>query len=111
MFERRSSDLRVYSAETLPQVVHVKNILEHAGIVSEVRNENLGSVMGEVPFFAVWPELWISDRRDLEKATRLVQEVIDAPEPSGPPWQCRQCRAENDYQFSACWQCSAPTDE
>ena len=40
---------RVYTAESVVQVAHIRNMLAAEGIRSEMRNERLGSVIGEIP--------------------------------------------------------------
>ncbi len=100
---------RVYSAETLPAVAHARNLLEQAGIECYLRNEHAGSIMGEVPIFAIWPELWVRHERDIAAAEGIIAELIEAAAPAaGPDWTCPACGAANGPQFGACWQCERP---
>lgn len=101
----------VFSAETLPAVAHMKNVLEAEGIRCVLKNENIGSVMGEIPFFEIWPELWVADERDLAEARAIVERERQEPAVTGPPWVCRHCQADNDANFFACWRCSESVDE
>ncbi len=111
MFGKRPKHRRVFSAEILPTVAHAKNLLENAGIRAEIRNENLGSLMGEVPFFEVWPELWVSQDEDVAPALEIIERMLSTDNSGALPWQCRYCKADNEPQFAACWQCSRPIDE
>jgi len=102
---------RVFSAETLPVVAHIKNLLEAEGIECVLKNENIGSVMGEVPFFEIWPEVWVRDDLDVERANAVIERHHNEAAVEGPRWACRHCGADNDPQFGACWQCSEPADQ
>ena len=99
---------RVYSAEVLPLVHHAKNVLAVAGIDSEIRNENLGSLAGEIPFMAVFPELWVADRDEARANAIIEAEILNVPPAGGRPWECTACSAVNEAQFAVCWQCSEP---
>ena len=41
---------KLTSSESLVMINHWKNILESEGIACELRNQHLGSVLGEIPF-------------------------------------------------------------
>lgn len=86
---------------------HYRNILESEGIPSFTRNEHLGSIMGEVPFQEVWPELWIRNDLDYDRAMQLISGVAASAESPDKPWRCADCDAENEAQFAQCWQCGA----
>ena len=95
---------KLTSAESIITINHYKNVLDAEGIACEIRNEHLGSILGEVPFFEVWPQLWIRNDLDYDRATQLIsQEAAD--ESPAEPWKCRKCGEENEGQFSACWNC------
>lgn len=98
---------RVYSSALLADVKHFKNVLEHAGIDAEIRNERLSGGLGDIPFLECEPELWVSDD-DAERA-RAVIAADREPNPDGaPPWRCAHCGEMNEPQFGACWNCSNP---
>ena len=63
---------RVYTAESIVQVTHVRNLLSAEGIRSELRNDRLAGVIGEIPFLETWPELWVGEL-DYERARELVE--------------------------------------
>ena len=95
---------KLTSAESIITINHYKNVLDAEGIACEIRNEHLGSILGEVPFFEVWPQLWIRNDLDYDRATQLISQVA-ADESPAEPWKCRKCGEENEGQFSACWNC------
>jgi hypothetical protein len=93
----------VYSAESVVQVAHMRNVLESAGIDCEVRNYHLASVIGEIPFAEGWPQLWVSEGQHAE-AEQLVATALDGVQ-RGPEWTCPECRERIESQFTACWRC------
>ena len=98
---------KLESTESLVIINHWKNILESEGIACELRNEHLGSVLGEVPFIEVWPELWIVNDLDFDRAKQLISDDAAAESPADD-WTCRYCGEKNEGQFAACWNCSKP---
>ncbi len=99
---------KLTSSESLVTIHHWKNILESEGIACELRNEHLGSVMGEVPFMEVWPQLWIVNDLDFDRAGQLLSADAIAESPT-EAWTCRNCGEKNEGQFAACWNCSKPS--
>jgi hypothetical protein len=95
---------RVYTAESLVQVIHVRNLLQAEGIAAELRNERLGGALGEIPFLEAWPELWV-DELDFERAQELVQLELHSHGVAEPPWTCAGCGEQVEGQFTECWQC------
>ena len=96
---------KVESADSLILINHYKNILESEGISCEVRNEHLGSILGEMPFAETWPELWVHNDLDYDRAKQLISDVNDESPPEG--WQCAACGQSNERQFGVCWKCGA----
>jgi putative signal transducing protein len=97
---------KVTSADSLVIISHYKNLLQSEGIEAFIRNEHLGSIMGEMPFQEVWPELWVRNDLDLDRAKQLIDTGIEQESPADA-WACRQCGADNEGQFALCWQCQA----
>ena len=96
---------KLTSAESLITINHYKNLLASEGIPTEVRNQHLGSIMGEMPFFETWPQLWVINDLDFDRARQLI-ESADEESPTAP-WTCDKCGEENEGQFAACWSCGA----
>ena len=97
---------KVTSADSLILINHYKNILESEGIACEVRNQHLGSVLGEMPFAETWPELWVRNAIDLDRAKQLIDESITDESPE-EPWVCPVCREKNERTFAVCWNCGS----
>ena len=99
---------KLTSAESLITINHYKNLLQAEGIRCEIRNEHLGSIVGEMPFVETWPELWIVNDLDFDRATQLI--TASESESPGADWTCKKCGEINEGQFAACWNCSTSSD-
>ena len=99
---------KLTSAESLITINHYKNLLQAEGIRCEIRNEHLGSILGEIPFFEVWPELWVVDDLNYDRATQLIAGA-DSESPTAS-WKCGKCGEDNEGQFAACWNCGTSPD-
>ena len=98
---------KLISVESLVMINHYKNVLDAEGIPSEIRNAILGGIAGEMPLDQVWPELWVVDDLNYDRAKQLIDETVIEESPH-EPWKCRKCGEENEGQFAACWNCGAP---
>ncbi len=96
---------KVTSADSLVTISHWRNLLASEGIPAFIRNEYLGSVVGELPYNEVWPELWVRNDLDHARALELIDAARIADESPGAPWVCGHCGADNEGQFGACWSC------
>ncbi len=95
---------RVFSAASLLQVAHARNVLIAAGIDSELRNQYLAGALGDLPMLETWPQLWVEDVLE-SAALRALQNAATAP--AGASWVCSQCGEELEPQFTSCWRCGA----
>lgn len=95
---------KLTSSESLVTINHYKNVLESEGIPCQIRNEFLGGIAGEMPLQEVWPELWIINDIDYDRAKQLLDNAI-ADESPHVNWKCHKCGEENEGQFAACWNC------
>jgi len=97
---------RVWSGSSLHDTAHLQNLLEQAGIGCYIRNRELGSALGELPFLDCSPELWVLRDEQASRAAAVIREAMgpDGRQPDRP-WRCRHCGEENDRQFAACWSC------
>lgn len=95
---------KVTSADSLITISHYRNILASEGIPCFIRNEYLGAIVGEIPFLEVWPELWVKNDLDHDRALQLISGTIGEESPT-LPWTCKHCGTENEGQFAACWSC------
>ena len=100
---------QVFTDQNIALVGAVKSYLESHGYECQLRNEYSSSVMGEVAFFDVWPEIWVADT-DAFQVNHLADKMRQAT-PNGPPWKCSDCQESNPGSFEICWQCGAPLDQ
>lgn len=99
---------RVFRGRQLPEVGHLKSLLDAAGIRCLIKNEQLVGALGEIPFLECMPELWVLDERDAARAERIIADSMvgaGAASVTGAAWRCRGCGAQNEPQFAACWRC------
>jgi hypothetical protein len=99
---------KLTAADSLVTISHYRNILTSEGIPSFIRNEHLGSIIGEMPFQEVWPELWVKNDLDYDRALQLIDSAAMAEESPTAPWACEHCETINEGQFAACWNCGEP---
>lgn len=99
---------KVTSVDSLITISHFKNILISEGIPAFLKNEHLGSIIGEMPFQEVWPELWVEKDLDYDRALQLIDAATIESECPATAWRCRYCGEENEGQFAACWSCEKP---
>ncbi|MFA7620195.1 MAG: DUF2007 domain-containing protein [Thiohalomonadaceae bacterium] len=96
----------VYAAPTMFMVAHVRNLLEAEGIDCHVRNEFLSAGAGELPPTEVWPEVWVVDDTQAERARQLIAEATrDGGTGPMDTWQCPVCGEHVDGNFGQCWKC------
>ena len=95
--------IKVYTNQNIALVGAMRSYLEENNIASVYRNEFSSSVIGEIPFFDVWPELWVGDE-DSKKAVELI-ELLQQKSTVGPDWFCKSCKEPNPNNFEICWQC------
>lgn len=96
---------KVTSSSSLVTINHYKNLLKSEGIDAFLRNEHLGSIVGEMPFEQVWPELWVKNDLDYDRALQLIDTENLLDESPRDPWRCTNCGEDNEGQFAACWSC------
>jgi len=100
---------KVTSSDSIVLINHYRNILSSEGIEAFIKNEYLGGIVGEMPFQEVWPELWVKNDLDYDRALQLIDANTALEESSGESWRCLSCGEENEPQFAACWNCGKPT--
>ena len=97
--------IKVFEDFDLARVGHFQSVLEAAGIRTLLKNQYMSSVMGEIPFVEVLPELWVLDDRDLPRARQVIGELLARPAAEQPAWTCPACGVEVEGVFSRCWKC------
>ena len=103
--------IKVFEDFDLTRVGHVQSALAAAGIRTLLKNQFMSSVMGEIPFVEITPELWILEDDDLERAQDLIEQLLSQPAESQPDWVCSTCGTEVAGVFSHCWKCGRGSEE
>jgi hypothetical protein len=84
-------------------LANFREILEQADIRCTIKNEFASSGSGELPHFDVWPELWILQDNDWERAKVILMEITDNSWEN--EWTCGFCDEKNADSFGYCWNC------
>jgi len=92
-----------YRASSLPDAQLIADLLDAVGIESRVFNQNAQSAAGEIPPASAYPQVWVADDSQLERARALIAEFQAQPVPGDR--RCRHCGEENPANFLTCWSC------
>ena len=98
---------KVFEHIEFARVGHYQSILEDAGIATHVKNLGSSGVAGEVPFTQVYPELWVAEDADYDRALELLEPYHNREVPEDEPWQCLSCGEGVAGSFGQCWNCQA----
>jgi len=82
-----------------------KELLRTEGVACFVKNEQLFSAMGEIPFTECYPELWIIDDEIYPRAKMLLDSWLLEKDSDSICWTCPVCGEISEGQFGACWSC------
>lgn len=97
--------IKLFVSQSLVEVETRKDVLEQAGILCTVKNQQGSSLAGEVPFAEVFPELWVIHDEDYSNAKDLLEEWEKGPASGGTSWACSRCGEIHTGDFSTCWKC------
>ena len=95
----------VYTNENRLLVGNAKNLLEAESIDVFLKNEFAQSGIGETSPIDTWPELWVLNDGDYDRAVTILENSLSAE--SAPEWVCEKCGETNDASFEVCWNCQA----
>ena len=98
---------RVYAAAHLPEAHLVRGLLAASGIAARIFNEFAPGGLGDLPAASVYPEVWVEDDRDLERARRVI-ERYETERPVSGSRMCSGCGEANPADFEICWRCQKP---
>lgn len=96
---------KVFESFDLSHVGQLQSMLESHGIRTFIKNQYACSVMGEVPFVEICPQLYVLKAHEVERALRLLQ--IDEPATRQQDWLCAHCGSDVEGQFTQCWRCGS----
>ena len=97
--------MKVYSSPNIAMVGHFKNVLEMNGIACDIHGEFRGAGLGELPPIECWPELWVRNASELERAKEIIEEALQSTNDEMEHWKCPSCDEEVEGQFAVCWNC------
>jgi hypothetical protein len=63
---------RVFTAPSVTEAHLIKGVLENEGIRSIIKNEHLSGLAGEIPAMEAWPEVWVLDDAEAERAESIL---------------------------------------
>ena len=96
---------KVFVSQSLVEVESLKEILEQAGIPNNIKNQTTSMLAGEVPFAEVFPELWVLEDADYERAKELLDGWGKAWTREVSDWICSGCGEAHGSEFTSCWNC------
>lgn len=88
------------------QAYLLRDELARHGITTHVFNENMASIVGEVPPDVALPQVWLDDEVDLPRATALLRDYHALRCRDGIVF-CTDCHEENPATFEICWACGS----
>ncbi len=98
--------IKVFENFDFSRVGQMQSLLESHGIKTFLKNQYASSVMGEVPFVEVVPQLYVLEDKDLARAKQLLQLDLPVEEPD-EDWVCAECEVDVEGTFTRCWKCGA----
>lgn len=97
--------LHTFSLADRTQAGLFKELLAREGVACLLRNDQLSSALGEIPFLECFPELWVIDDEMWPRASMLLEGWLANEAEMKPPWVCQGCGERLEGQFGACWKC------
>lgn len=95
----------VYSNENHFLVNNVRNLIEAQDIRTFIKNEFAQGAAGEISAFDSWPEVWVFDDADFDRATEITTTSLCVNK--ADDWVCNNCSEQNDPSFEICWNCQS----
>lgn len=96
---------KVYVSQSLIEVESRKELLDQAQIPATIKNQRSAMLGGEVPFVEVFPELWVLNDQDIERARTLLEDWECAKPVETTGWTCLVCGEVHQKEFTTCWKC------
>lgn len=98
--------IKVFEDFDFSRVGQMQSLLESHGIRTFLRNEFGSSVVGELPFVEVVPQLFVLEAKDEPRARELLKLELPV-EHAAENWVCTKCGSDVEGNFSQCWNCGA----
>ncbi len=97
---------KLYVSQSLIDVESRKELLDQAEIPCTIKNQRSNMLGGEIPFVEVFPELWVLQNDDFERAQSLLKDWEEAPPLDNTAWTCASCGEIHQKEFTTCWKCN-----
>ena len=97
--------LQTFNLWQRPLAGMFKELLSSEGIACLLKNDQLSSAIGEIPFTECYPELWIIDDETYPRARLLIDGWLASHESDRICWTCSVCGEISEGQFGSCWSC------
>lgn len=94
---------KVFTSENNFVVHNAKNLIEAQGIEVFIKNEFAQGAVGEISTVDSWPEVWVLEDADFDRATAIIEPLQSHSQ--GAEWVCQNCSELNDPSFEICWNC------
>ncbi len=101
---------KLYVSQSLIDVESRKELLDQAEIGCMIKNQRSAMLWGEVPFVEVFPELWVLQDEDWERAQQFLQDWEEAKPLTTTSWTCANCGEIHQKEFTTCWKCNQERD-
>jgi len=96
---------QVFVSQHLFEVEMRKEWLEQVGIPCTIKNQRSSGLAGEIPFTEVFPELWVVQDEEYDRARRVLADGLVALPSNQDGWICPGCEERHESQFAICWKC------
>lgn len=97
--------LHVFPHRERPLALMLRERLAEEGVACLLRNDELSTALGEIPFVECYPELWVVDNEVFPRARLLLEKWLEEAAESDPEWSCAGCGEGVEGQFQSCWKC------
>lgn len=98
---------KIYENMDFTPVGHFQSILESEGIRCLIKNLGSAAAVGEIPFLQAFPELWVVDDCEYDRALEVLRPYYCHDFPVSAPWTCAGCGEVIEGTFGECWKCQA----
>ena len=98
--------LKIYASENKVLLEILKSKLEDASIACKINND-FPPAAGEISPVIAWPELWILNDEQANRAKKILERELTQQKNEQPDWQCPECGEHLEGQFKVCWKCGS----
>jgi len=98
---------KVFEHPTSHEVGFCESILRSHGIKTFLRNDNVTTLGGGVLVASAYPELWVAEDEDYDRAVALLLDCRRGEPPPAADWVCSHCGESVPGELAVCWNCQA----